>query len=81
MMASAPRPNEPHTRIPDEASSIAPAQVRVLAEAAQMDLPSERIATLASTLSAFLTGFAKVHALDTGDREPATLTHREEATV
>ncbi len=81
MMASDPSPNEPQTQIPDEASSITPAHVRVLAEAAHLALPPERIATLISTLSGFRTGFAKVRALDTGDREPVTLTHREEATA
>jgi Asp-tRNA(Asn)/Glu-tRNA(Gln) amidotransferase C subunit len=67
--------------VPDALSvtaPVSPAQVRAMAEAAQLALPPDRIDALSHSFSDFLTGFAKIRALDTGDREPATLTHREE---
>lgn len=67
-----------HPDTPSAAARISPAQVRMLTEAAQLYLPPERIDALTNSFSDFLTGFVEVRALETGDREPATLTHREE---
>jgi Asp-tRNA(Asn)/Glu-tRNA(Gln) amidotransferase C subunit len=49
-------------------------QVRAIAEAVRLELPTERVEALVDSLSAFLAGFEQVRALDVGDREPATLT-------
>ncbi len=53
-------------------------EVRVLARVARLDLPPERLEALATSYSDFLTGFATIRALNTGDREPATLMPAEE---
>jgi Asp-tRNA(Asn)/Glu-tRNA(Gln) amidotransferase C subunit len=57
---------------------VSTAQVRAMAEAVQLELPPERVEALVDSLSAFLAGFEKLHALDVGDLEPATLTYGEE---
>jgi Asp-tRNA(Asn)/Glu-tRNA(Gln) amidotransferase C subunit len=61
------------------ASNLSAEHVRVIASAVQLDLPPERVDALARSLSSFLHGFAAIRALDTGNREPDTLTHSEEA--
>ena len=54
-------------------------QARVMAEAAQLDLPPDRLESLATMLSDFLIGFEEVRAVDPGDREPATITWSKES--
>jgi Asp-tRNA(Asn)/Glu-tRNA(Gln) amidotransferase C subunit len=52
---------------------LSPEQVRAMAQAVDLELPPERLEQLVRTMSEFLDGFARVRALDVGDREPPTL--------
>ena len=56
-----------------DVSKVSLEQARAIAESVQLDLPQDRLESLATMLSDFLEGFEKVRAIDTGDREPATL--------
>lgn len=58
--------------------TLSPGQVNAIAQGVRLNLPPERVEALARSLSDFLTGFATIRAIDTGDREPVTLTHAEE---
>lgn len=62
----------------EAAPRVSVEEARVLARVAQLDLPPERLEALAKSYSDFLTGFAKIRPIATGDREPPTLTHAEE---
>jgi hypothetical protein len=53
-------------------------RVKALTETAGLRLPPERLEALVKAYSKFEEGFARVRALDTGDREPATLVPHED---
>lgn len=73
---------EPRTDCDDAAvRNLSPEHIRAIAHAMHLDLPPERVDALAHSLSDFLSGFEVVRALDTGEREPPTLTHPEEASA
>ena len=54
------------------------AQVKAIAKAVYLDLPPERMELLVKSYSDFVIGFEKVRAIDTGDREPATIVPSKE---
>lgn len=58
---------------------ISPEEARIIAQVHQLDLPQDRVASLAIMLSNFLTGFEAVRAIETEDREPTTLVPTKEA--
>lgn len=60
-------------------TQVSEKQAQTMAEAAGLDLPAERLAALARTLSQFLNQFEVVRAIDKGDREPPTITWEREA--
>ena len=47
------------------------AQAKAVAEAVRLDLPEDRLESLAKAYSAFLEAFEEVRKIDPGDREPA----------
>lgn len=53
-------------------------QVEAITELAELRLPPERLATLTSNLAQFLADFARVQAIEVGDREPPVLTYAAE---
>ena len=59
-------------------SKVTLAQAQVIAEAVQLDLPQDRLDSLAEAYSDFLEGFEEARAIDTGDREPATFVPSKE---
>ena len=61
-----------------DTTKISLEQARAIAQAVQLDLPPERLKSLSAMLSNFLTGFERIRAIDTGDREPATLVPTKE---
>ena len=52
---------------------ISPEEARIMAQVNQLDVPQDRVESLAIMVSNFLTGFEAVRAIETEDREPATL--------
>lgn len=58
---------------------ISPEQARIMAQVHQLDLPQDRVESLARMLSNFVTGFDAVRAIETEDREPPTLVPTKEA--
>ena len=58
---------------------ISQEEARIMAQVHQLDLPQDRIESLVRMFSDFLTGFEKVRAIETEDREPTTLVPTKEA--
>jgi Asp-tRNA(Asn)/Glu-tRNA(Gln) amidotransferase C subunit len=53
---------------------FSPEQIQTLAQFAQLDLPAERVEALAGPLAELMERFEQVRSVDTGDREPPTIT-------
>ena len=62
-------------------SSFTREQISMMAKAYYLDLPEDRLDSLVKMYNHFDGGFVKIRAIQTGDREPTTLTPRPEAAL
>lgn len=61
------------------ANRISPEEAKALLRLADLpNLPQDRIESLQKMYAEFLEGFERIRAIQTGDHEPVTLTHRKE---
>ena len=62
-----------------DAPKITAEEAKALLRLADLpNLPQDRIDSLVRMYNDFLEGYEKVRAIDTGEREPVTITHRKE---